>query len=397
MKQLAIIIILLISGFELCTSAEVMIDIPPKPTNTEVNSLMRNKELFAAKVMEYYSVAIMLKAQLEFQGIESDISVPSPTVNDLSFRDKKVLINYYRIILRLRDQILQQADDPDKEMIKSSRVRMLKTQRNIDSLQAAIFEMKLQNQHIDFYKDNMERLITKLDKLIVEMDSMHIAHIDDLLELRDAIITYYEFDWRYNDPFAEIGISGNMFLANGYDLVDNKPSLGVQVGVNLYKLFGWWSGLYIWYEHINPLIKTTYQEKRNEHIYFSRDYEWKSNLSALGFSQKFYFNKDAAKYRDGLRLAAGYFWSSGTIYNYPGDFSYHGGRLDLEYFAGNFGLAVPIEAFMVISVYHSFSKELIFHHGTPDIYGQYLGDINIGKTHLSGKLGLRLNIHKLPF
>jgi hypothetical protein len=397
MRQLLIIILL----FSLLSSgnyaAEVLIDIPPKPTNSEINSLLRNKDLFAAKIMDYYSVSLMLKAQLEFMGADTDISVPAPTINDLAFRDKKVLIRYYTLILKLNEQILQLPESPDKIMINELRDRIKSSGRQIDSLNTAIFEMSLQNQHIDFYKDNMDRLIEKLDLLIVQIDSMHVAHIDDLMDLRNSIISYYEFDWRYNEPFAEVGISGNMFLANGYDHVDNKPSLGVSVAVNLYKLFGWWSGLYVWYEHINPLISTTHLKKEGDFIYLQNDYEWKSNLSALGFSHKFYFNKEADKYRDGLRLAAGYFWSSGTIYNLAGDFTFHGGRLDLEYFAGNFGLAVPVEAFMVISLYHSFSKELIFHHGTPDIYGNYHGDINIGKTHIAGKLGLRLNLHKLPF
>jgi hypothetical protein len=397
MKQMVIIMLILFTGISLSQGAEVMIDLPPKPTNSEINSLMRNKDLFASKVLEYYTIAVMLKAQLDYMNVDSDISVPTPSLNDLSFRDKKVLIRYYSLILKIKDLIIQQPESPDKERIADLRNRILASHRQIDSLNSYIFEMRLQNQHIDFYKDNMNRLIEKLDILIVQLDSMHVAHIDDLMDLRNSIISYYEFDWRYNDPFAEVGLSGNMFLANGYDLVDNKPSLGVIVAVNLYKLFGWWSGLYVWYEHINPLMKTSYLEKRAEFVYLENTYEWKSNLSALGFSQKFYFNKDADRYRDGLRIAAGYFWSSGTIYNFPGEFNFHGGRLDLEYFAGNFGLAMPIEAFMVISLYHSFNKDLIFHHGTPDIYGQYHGDINTGKTHIAGKLGIRLNLHKLPF
>ena len=397
MKQLLIILLCFMMMADYSFAAEVYVDIPPKPTSREVNSLMRNKELFAAKVMEYYSTAVMLKAQLEFMNIEHDISVPAPTVNDLSFRDKKVLISYYRLILKLEDRILQAPEDPDKVMIENLRSRLKSAHRDIDSLKTIIFEKDLQNQHIDFYKDNMERLIQKLDVLIVEMDSMHVSHIDEMMELRDAIISYYEYDWRNNEPFASVGISGNMFLANGYEKVDNKPSLGVQVSLNLYKLFGWWSGLYVWYEHINPLIKTTYFEKETDYRNYKHDFEWKSNLSALGFSQRFHFSSNNDKYRDGLKIAAGYFWSSGTIYNYAGDFDYHGGRLDLEYFAGNFGLAVPVEAYMTLSVYHSFSKDLIFHHGMPDYHGNYHGDINIGRTHIAGKLGLRLNLHKLPF
>lgn len=397
MKQLLIILLCFLTLADYSFAAEVYVDIPAKPTSREVNSLMRNKELFAAKVMEYYSTAVMLKAQLDFMNIEHDISVPAPTVNDLSFRDKKVLISYYRLILKLEDTIVQAPDHPDKVMIESLRDRLKSSHRSIDSLKTIIFEKDLQNQHIDFYKDNMERLIKKLDELIVDMDSMHVSHIDEMMELRDAIISYYEYDWRNNEPFASVGISGNMFLANGYDKVDNKPSLGVQVSVNLYKLFGWWSGLYVWYEHINPLIKTTYLDKETDHRHYKNDFEWKSNLSALGFSQRFHFSSNNHKYRDGLKIAAGYFWSSGTIYNYAGDFEYHGGRLDLEYFAGNFGLAVPVEAYMTLSVYHSFSKDLIFHHGMPDYHGNYHGDINIGRTHIAGKLGLRLNLHKLPF
>jgi len=397
MKHLVIIIIYLSIAFSISKGAEVIVDIPPKPTNSEINSLLRNKDLFAAKVMEYYSVSLMLQAQLDFMGVDSELSAPAPTLNDLAFRDKKVLIRYYMLIQKLNDLIIQQPESPEKVKINNLRDRLLASQRQMDSLNTIIFEMSLQNQHIDFYKDNMDRLIEKLDILIVHIDSMHVAHIDDLMDLRNSIISYYEFDWRYNEPFAEVGISGNMFLANGYEQVDNKPSLGVSVALNLYKLFGWWSGLYVWYEHINPLIKTTHIDKRTDYVYIHDELEWKSNLSALGFSQKFYFDNEADKYRDGLRIAAGYFWSSGTIYNLAGDFSFHGGRLDLEYFAGNFGLAVPVEAFMVISLYHSFNKDLIFHHGIADMYGKYHGDINVGKTHIAGKLGLRLNLHKLPF
>lgn len=397
MRQLVVFLILLFTAVSFLSAAEVFIDIPPKPTNREINSLMRNKELFSAKVMEYYTAAVMLKAQTEYLNINTDISVPKPTVNDLSFRDKKVLINYYRLILKLQDVIRQAPENPDKKMIENLRDRLRQTHRDIDSLNTVLFEMDLQNQHIDFYKDNMDRLIVKLDRLIVEMDSMHVTHIDDLLELRDAIISYYEYDWRNNEPFASVGLSGNMFFANGYDHVENKPSLGVMVSLNLYKLFGWWSGLYVWYEHINPLIKTTYVYDHKEKDYYSFEYEWKSNLSGIGFSQRFHFGGNNDKYRDGLKIAGGYFWSSGTIYNYAGYFDYHGGRLDLEYFAGNFGLAVPVEAYLSLSVYHSFNKDVIFHHGLPDVYGKYNGDINIGKTHLAAKLGLRLNLHKLPF
>ena len=32
-----------------------------------------------------------------------------------------------------------------------------------------------------------------------------------------------------------------------------------------------------------------------------------------------------------------------------------------------------------------------------DYYGKYHGDINIGQTHIAAKLGLRLNLYKLPF
>lgn len=397
MKHLLIIVICIVMSINIAYPAEVLIDIPPKPTNKEINSLMRSKELFAAKIMDYYTTAIVLRSQLENMNIDTDISVVSPTVNDLSFRDKKVLINYYRIILKLKDAISNAPDNPDKDMINQLRERIKKVHWKIDSLNTVVFEMSLQNQHIDFYKKNMDRIIERLNKLIVEIDSMHVAHIDDLLELRDAIIRYYEVGWNNNEPFAEVGLSGNMFLTNSDGSVDNKPSLGVEVSVNLYKLFGWWSGLYVWYEHINPLIKTKYIDYKTDANYHETIYEWKCNLSALGFSKKIPFFDKTDSYRDGIKLAAGYFWSSGTIYNYNGEFEYHGGRLDLEYYAGNFGLSMPVEAYMSISVYHSFSNDLVFHHGLPDYYGKYQGDINIGKTHLAAKLGLRLNLYKLPF
>ena len=398
MRHLLIIVICIVMYFDSVYSAEVLIDIPPKPTNKEINSLMRSKELFAAKVMDYYTTAMMLRTQMEYMNIDSDISVESPTVNDLSFRDKKVLFNYYRIILKLRDAISKASENPDKERINQLRERIKNAHWKIDSLNTVVFEMSLQNQHISFYKNNMNRLIEKLDQVILEIDSMHVSHIDDLLELREAIIRYYEVDWNDNEPFAEVGISGNMFLTNSDGLVDNKPSMGVEVSVNLYKLFGWWSGLYVWYEHINPLIKTKYVVDKKDSYYHETIYEWKSNLSALGFSNKIPFYSDITDaYRDGIKLAAGYYWSSGTIYNYIGEFEYHGGRFDIEYYAGNFGLSMPIEAYMSVSVYHSFSNDLVFHHGLPDYYGKYHGDINIGQTHIAAKLGLRLNLYKLPF
>ncbi len=363
--------ILLLCCSSLLFSAEPLIKIGQLPPDEQLELFEESEELYAMKLMEYFHSAVVLRTQLILSSKENIREIFPPTLEELSEPDIEVLKKYYRLARDFYNQVLAH---PERKIVQLQQQIINNEKKHIqevlDILQDNWTQLK------DCQEDKLE-LIQKLNKDCYE----RISKLYKALEEQDIdMIT-----------ILSVSVSENLFLNNNGHKVTNDPALGVRLNLNVYKLFGFWRGLDIWYEYIAPRIITT------SVILGMPTYEvkeiWNSNLHSVGFSGRIMPIIKTDNYTDGFKLGIGYFWANGSIYNKANTgFDWSGIRGDVEYFAGNFARFLPIELYLSLSVYHSLNKELILQADN------FRGNIfNLSRTNFGLTFGLRYNFWRTIF
>ncbi len=365
------VIIILVIGTNFLYAAVPLIKVSQIPPDEQLELYEESEELYALKVMEYFYSAAVLRTQLVLSGRENVREIFPPTLEELTVPDIEIIKKYYRIAWDFYNQVLA---EPERKIVQLQQQIITNEKKHIqevlNTLQDNWTQLKdCQQEKLDIIKKLNKDCYERISKLYKALEEQDIDMITIL----------------------SVSISENLFLNNNGQKVTNDPSLGVRINLNVYKLFGFWRGLDIWYEYVAPRIITT------SIIQGMPSYElkevWNSNLHSIGFSGRIMPIINLDNYTDGFKLGLGYFWANGYIYNKSfTDYDWSGLRGDVEYFAGNFARFLPIELYISFSVFHSLNKELILR---ADNFRD--NEFNLSRTNFALTLGLRYNFWRTIF
>lgn len=193
----------------------------------------------------------------------------------------------------------------------------------------------------------------------------------------------------YSTIFSVAGIS-KIFISQGNNVVKNDPALGIQATVNAGKLVGFWDGFQIRYEYLAPKFYTEYNYA--DELSIPMRHQWNTNINNINVGGKAVLGK-SPDFLHGFNVFLGYFWADGKIYNMPESvINWDGASLSIDYFVASPSCKYPFELFAGITIYNSFSRNLVFQTSVP---GYEFTDL--GKTHLSVNIGLKYNFWRSPF
>ncbi len=367
MKIILTSICAFLMGFTVISAAKPIINVPALPSDSELEMYEESEGLFALKVLELYRTCVMLETQLQIMGIEPKTRVFQPTFEELEDMDFRIIRKYHRIAMNLEQEIFS-APETDRQLLLEKINRL---EKQLSDTVADMLVMKGGATN-----DILREMLTRLK-------AQAQLYEDNLKLLREQFF----FNCRDFTTIFSIAGTGNLFVSNGGDNVRNDPGLGVKGAINIQKLFGFWQGVDFWYEYQSPNFYTRYDIN-----YIEYTEKWGTNMHAVGLGAKIPVVK-STEIIHGLNMQLGYFWGKGNVVNRPtSNFSWDGYNVNIEYFFGVPSCEFPFELFVDFSIYHSFTKNLVFN---TDVQGfDYL---DIGKTHIGVSLGVRYNFLRTPF
>ena len=353
MKYLAILLLLAINLFAI----EPIVKVTEIPSMEVLEAYEDNDELFAMKVMEYYKASIMLSTQLENLGFVPDEKFQAPSAEQLSDMELDLIIRYYNIAKSLQGQV---------ESITGA-----EKANKVNDLKKRIVDMEL------LYADSIWSVRNSCLLKQLEMKNKIEAECNEkITKIEEAL----KNDCIDCVNFFSLVITENIFVGNFNGQLQSKPNLGVKVYLNASKPFGFSRNFEFWYEYQAPRLETSYDYGAG-----IIDQTWNSSINSLGMSTKFYPIPVTAPNSFGVRVGAGYFWSSGKMYNYElAKFSHEGMKAELEFFSGFNSQRYPIDIFLNLGLLQSFKDELTF-----DLTNNH--SLMLGKTMFNISVGLRYN------
>jgi hypothetical protein len=340
-----------------------IVNVGDLPNDSQLEAYELSEEIFSMKVLEYYNKALMLKSQIQINGEVPLVKLTEPSFEELSDLELDVIIKYYKIAKDLEKQVESLTGLSQSEEIINLKKEIILTKKNYSD---SLWEVK--NSY----------LLREL-KIKEKSDSICNERINQIEESLNSgcpdCINYFS-----------IGVTENLFFADGDGLVNSEPNLGFQVSINALKIFGFGKSISFWYEYQAPRFTTdvTFNDQTQE-------MKWSSNLSAAGISGEFFPLLDMGKFKNGIKAGLGYFWSDGNIYNTIGNnYSWEGLKFNLEYFGGSSDSKYPFEIFIGAQIFQSVSDEFTFNLSNGNV-------IEIGNTNIGIYAGLRYNFWTSPF
>lgn len=316
-----------------------------------------SEELFSMKVMEYYQSAIVLTTQLKSLGFTPDDKVTPPSLEQLTDMELDLIIRYYNLAKSLEGQV--------------ESITGFEKSNNFNKLKNKITE--LESEYTDsLWEVKNSYLLRELEmkKELEEKCNDKITKIEEAIKNNcvDCV------------NFLSASLSENVFLGNFDNQLESKPNLGLKVHLNALKPFGFGRSFEFWYEYQEPRFTTKF-DNGTEII----SETWNSNINAFGVSSQFYPVITGKEINGGLKLGAGYFWTSGKVYNRnEATYSWEGMKFEIEFFGGINNPRYPIDIFLNIGLYQSFSNDLVMDLADDN-------SINLDKTMFNFSVGLRYN------
>jgi hypothetical protein len=367
MKKVLLLIFMLLS-VQIIKAAKPVVEVPDLPANSELELYEESEGIFALKILELYKNSVALETQLKLNGITPKTKVIQPTIEELEDMDIKIIKKYFNITKSLQDEVLASPESDRQELLEKIN-ELNSTLRDTIAIYT-IEQGKIRNEMLD--------LMIKRLKLIEKTNSENIE-----LAINQNFVNCMD----YQNWFSA-AVMSKLFISNGNDVIKNDPGLGVQLTLNLSRLTGFWKGFEVKYEYFAPKFFTEYKYDTSPP---TRE-QWNSNVNNISGGGSLIISK-SPELIQGLNIFAGYFWADGKIYNRSNStMNWDGASVSFDYFMGAPSCKYPIELFAGFTVYHSFSRNLIFE--TP-VSGFEYNDL--GKTHLAVNVGIRYNIWRSPF
>lgn len=362
-------------------AAEPFIELPPLPSNNELEIYEESDALFALKVLEYYRLAVLYEAQLKMMGLSPSNPTAVPTLDELTDADQRTLRRYYSQADGLRRQVLEAPDGLYNRKIQELRERIDKLSNDNFVLQEQIYRQNLELISANFYRNRYREMINQIDSLRRVLDVMFYDCNEKSWQSAERIRQAYD-NWKSSASILSIGLMGN-YLNYNDNRLDASISPGIALVFNPSPIFGMGRILDIWTEYTYQIIEAT-KRINNRDI----DMEYKTDYIATGLNLNVPLS-DVMKIENfylGLKGGYGFFWGSSRLPNteLPSK-KWQGQTVRFELMATNFSrFHFPLGIYAAYS-FNNYSKDLVF-----PAFG---GDINLGRPWTTSfQLGIRFSL-----
>jgi hypothetical protein len=363
-------------------AAEPIVEVPPLPTGELLEIYEDSEELFAIKLLEYYRFSAILETQLDMMGVTPSLTAPIPTLEQLSDADGEVLQQYAALAKALEDQVYSTPSSVNHQELTTLRQAYKDQLKTVDSLQAQVFRLGVNQQSISYYRESMMQLISDNDSIIMRSDSLRMQDYERFKEREASIRNTYEAASLDTEPVIAIAAKAITPIFNNDDL-RTELSPGAELIFHTYPIFGFGKNIQINVGYMNPLVVVDDEDDLNSitaeyenHVY---SFGIMGGLPGIVSSDDIDFN---------LRFGAAAYWGHGNAPNTAlPDNKWQGQMLDLQIGVAPKNKLLPAELILGYSLMFS-NRDLNFASPTTSVE---LGNTNI---HIL-EIGLRINLWSL--
>ncbi|MFP4527438.1 MAG: hypothetical protein ACLFQX_02735 [Candidatus Kapaibacterium sp.] len=357
MARYLIIIAMMIIATTIAAGIAPVRDIPD--SESEIDQISGRRDL-QSKLIEYYAIASALESQALAEG-----EMPAGSVPDMpeplprrSSELKDLLKKYYNLAVSLHTQIRAMPPEAFR----------------IDSLKSAIRSNQYTIQRLERDKFDMESRCFEEQLLLI--DSMRTEYIDRM----SAIEQLYSRHYSNSIPILSVaGLGRQLFLNHGG--LEREFSYGGRIELSAYPIIHIGDFMDFWIEYFKPRLSTNLRPGARSDV----EMHWNTNLYSAGFNFK--APKIDLNYLNIiLKLGAGYYWGTSTLYNVPaGEATWRGALIRTEVDFVRYKWFFPVDVYLAYQVYYP-EEDLSF--SLYEESGVYWGK----STFTSLSLGLRLTL-----
>lgn len=360
-------------------AAEPIVEVPVLPTGEQLEVYEDSEELFAIKLLEYYRLAAVLETQLDMMGVQPSYTAPVPTLEQLADADGKVLQKYAALAKALENQVYSTPSDINHAELEALRGAYKASLQTIDSLQAEVFRLGLNEQSISFYRNSMMRLIRDNDSIIRAADKRRMEDYDRFKEREAAIRKSYDRASEDTEPVIAItGDALSVFFNNENLRTELSPGGGIIF--HTYPIFGFGKNIELNLGYMNPLV---YVEDEDDPNAISTEYE--NHVYTFGVTAGLPSIVSLEDLDFNLRLGLAAYWGHGNASNtaQPNN-KWQGQMLKLEIGIAPLNKSLPAELTVGYNLMFS-NRDLLFSSPTTTV------ELTNPNIHIL-RLGLRVNL-----
>ncbi len=344
MKRYIILILLL--GYMNLSAAKPIVQIPSLPNEEAFDT---PEEMFTIKTLEYLSYAIALQTQILMLGDIPKVKFSLPTYEQLSDQEYSLIRQYYIIAKKLEKQVLTIEENLNIQHIEELRKKLAETNRKYDSLYFKSLENYLSNEKLNYFKEQIDSLITENINLAFNIDSINLEYYYKLKLQRQLLNKINEEYYKYTHPALSVSAMANQFMISNEHL-SNKLSVATDVLINLNPLFNFGKYFDIWLKYSHPVFVSSFTPNPNfpeQEI----EYLWNTDFYSVGLNANFtLINSDY--FLLGFKLGVGQFWGLSRLYNQTSpETKYNGQELKFELNFSKNSVYTPFELFVSFNSY----------------------------------------------
>ncbi|MBI3260122.1 MAG: hypothetical protein HYZ54_11705 [Ignavibacteriae bacterium] len=358
-------------------AAEPMVKLPPLPSKAEMEKYEDNEEMYASLLLEYYTTAATLDAQLKYWEIKPIVTVPIPTLEEITSQEAKTLKKFHNVAFKLQLQIESLPEEQVHAELYNVQKRLQEEKRKSIELGIKNYELDLKSQKADIYSGRVYEIAKFCDSIKKALDSISYKYY--MLQYTSSSTMARVLD----DTFIpSLMLSNSVFIpsisAGG---IQTDISYGAKAELNMNSLAEYGKYFDIWFAYLMPQIKTNPDPENMNSAWR----EWNSNIYSIGFNLNLPGIIELKPVKAGIKIGVGHYWGSASSPNISlPEAKYKGQTLNLELNFSKFTTISPASLYFNFGVLFP-TRDMIF--GDP---GQ---DVNIGKATISTfSLGLRFNI-----
>lgn len=229
--------ILIILFFSLKLQSETpVIELDPFPVGYELELYEDNDDLYAKKLIEYYKLSVAYQTQLNLIGDTSKTNIITPTIEELTDNDSKILKKYYLQAKKLKTKINDLPMSAKNNQINSMIEELNLTQKYADSLKIYADSYSMLKSRLDNNIKLIEDLANKLNELTVDYQESKISNLMDYYKTNKLIAENNEAKESLKSNVLTINMGASYPNISG-DNYTNELSTNIGASINAGYLF----------------------------------------------------------------------------------------------------------------------------------------------------------------
>lgn len=185
-KIMVIIFTFLAINIKLYSETPIII-LDPFPVGYELELYEDNDDLYAKKLIEYYKISIAYQTQLNIIGDTNKINVTSPTIEEFTDNDSKILKKYYLQAKKLNNRILDLPKSTKNIQINTLVEDLNSANKYADSLKVFADSYSMLKSRLDNNIKLIEDLGSKLNELTIDYQESKISQLKNNYSINKLI------------------------------------------------------------------------------------------------------------------------------------------------------------------------------------------------------------------